>query len=935
MEEKGAMKNRVIKKIMAYLLVGAMVITTPMTASAAEGILPEAYGLDQSGAGAENDESTGSVKLDTNTSTGTSTSTSTSTQATEIPDEVIKKIPQILGISLDQTILAFDAPDQAKPIQARVVFDDYDAGSEEMEWADPITLKEKEEIEKQIRWFSDDYNVASFGSNEQNDTKTGSKAVVKSVAGGQTKIYAWIEADGQVYTDGNGNPIARPTPGDFVAEATVTVKNTVKKITFNVNDDKLGFKEFTKFASGKRQYDLKKYTILEYTDETKELASSSNVNLTYSITDTKALKANGVTATLTEAGILKISKGDAGKEIAIDIVSENGVHQPATIKLVVPNPVTKIDKLPKIPILDLGIENNITYEVTIPSSSIENKDKTTGIDNSTDELIWSSNKPAIADVQSEGNGEKATIIAKGVGTAKITVKASSGKSASATVTVHATPSDVKFEGTTTGYSGQPIALTAVLLGDKGQELPLGTTKLKWEIAKIGTKKDPNAKVSAKKDVATVTPANLLNGIDLSDLSKPVNTTVNVTTTYKDPNQTYKKTKQLPVKSHIIALKQSDVKNVSIDIFQRVQNEGKDHTYDSVYTMGITNGKNTKESWAVTFNAKTKEKFYVGQKYFMEAKSSDTESQKQIDSVAWAVTGKGVNYSANAEQLTTDFTSNAKTTVKASYITIDRTKAKAIKNTKTINITPIQNATSIAFAKPVVVKNPAKNTTKPQAVTFAIKDIVPKKANYGTVTWKVMAYDGEKTTVFGMPATGSATVNNNLVASQNNKSIKVNVPGNFKAGSVIKVGAYTQVGVVAYGYIYITEQTTKVIPMASKNGAEAKEAGTKKDNTQTIKLGSEDKLVLSAKLDTKVFEDGKSVPYTGRDVAMGEDKLGNNTYSTTTAYQTEPVTYSLDKKSALIVKVDANGNVTPLKKGTATVTIKTLSNKSAKVKIIVE
>lgn len=66
----------------------------------------------------------------------------------------------------------------------------------------------------------------------------------------------------------------------------------------------------------------------------------------------------------------------------------------------------------------------------------------------------------------------------------------------------------------------------------------------------------------------------------------------------------------------------------------------------------------------------------------------------------------------------------------------------------------------------------------------------------------------------------------------------------------------------------------------------------------------------------------------------KQELGNK-YSKTTAYETEPVTYSLDKKSATVIKVDANGNVTPLKRGTATVTIKTLSNKSAKVKIVVE
>ena len=41
------------------------------------------------------------------------------------------------------------------------------------------------------------------------------------------------------------------------------------------------------------------------------------------------------------------------------------------------------------------------------------------------------------------------------------------------------------------------------------------------------------------------------------------------------------------------------------------------------------------------------------------------------------------------------------------------------------------------------------------------------------------------------------------------SITVNVPGTAQAGSVIKVGAYTNGGVVAYAYIYVTDKTTKV------------------------------------------------------------------------------------------------------------------------------
>ena len=155
-----------------------------------------------------------------------------------------------------------------------------------------------------------------------------------------------------------------------------------------------------------------------------------------------------------------------------------------------------------------------------------------------------------------------------------------------------------------------------------------------------------------------------------------------------------------------------------------------------------------------------------------------------------------------------------------------------------------------------------------------------------------------------------------------------------------LAASRQAGVVAYGYIYITEQTTKVIPQASTDGGKTfTVAGTKKNvNTQSITLGSTDTLQLSAKLETQYYENSEKVvkrDSEARDAALGAKKLGDPIYGTTTAYQAEPVTYSLDKKSALIIKVDADGNVTPLKKGTATVTIKTLSNKSAKVTVIVD
>ncbi len=56
-------------------------------------------------------------------------------------------------------------------------------------------------------------------------------------------------------------------------------------------------------------------------------------------------------------------------------------------------------------------------------------------------------------------------------------------------------------------------------------------------------------------------------------------------------------------------------------------------------------------------------------------------------------------------------------------------------------------------------------------------------------------------------------------------------------------------------------------------------------------------------------------------------LGVNTPNT---YVTEPVTYSLDKNSAKLIRVDSNGKVTALKNGKAKVTVSTLSGKKTTV-----
>lgn len=110
-------------------------------------------------------------------------------------------------------------------------------------------------------------------------------------------------------------------------------------------------------------------------------------------------------------------------------------------------------------------------------------------------------------------------------------------------------------------------------------------------------------------------------------------------------------------------------------------------------------------------------------------------------------------------------------------------------------------------------------------------------------------------------------------------------------------------------------------------------------------------VVDAKTDFRLGETapiGKVMVELGKDenkqiiskeAANKNTNFGNGgTQGDTTAYITEPVTYSVDKNSAKFIKVDQNGNVTGIQrtgKKTATVTIKTVSGKSAKVKIKVK
>ncbi len=874
------MKNQIIKKIMAYLLVGAMVITTPMTASAAG--LADAYstGADQG--------------TDNNSDSSTNTNTNTEAIETVIPDEIEKFNYNITGIVLDKDALSFeeistDEKDVLATLQARVLFDDYDPAGEEMVWAS-LEYKDKVEIEKQIHWYCDNNKVAKV-TWAKNDPK---KANVKAVGLGQAKVSVWIEADGQAYKN---NP-DRPTPGDYIATATVTVTEKVTSIDFE-QDPKVFFQ--------KRTYDLKENTILNKGKASEMKATNiAAEKLVYSLDSVS----KGSSVTLSEDGILTVKKATSNTKVKFNIVAVNSeLKETGEISFGNAIHATQISAdCGKSVGLDLGETGYTSKTVKI---TLENKksgfkvnadtslaDRNDG-SNITDVVTWTTKNSNIADivpvtvkdengnVVKDENGNDVTkndltreIVAKGVGSTTITATASSGKKATIKVTVTATPNKVKIlsinekgeevEGSGSTWTGKRTTLNAVLIATvdgKEIEIPAGKTKFKW------TPSDKKVATVSGKAIGTVKPTTYVG-----DTPKSVTLTVKATGKgLKKPYDVFG--------TYELTVQQSNVSNISIEKSK----------FDGTKDRDIV----------ATGEKKGTDKAFIGTNNKYEAIA---EPKEFSSSIGWTISGSAATIDDNGNLVPVK---PGKATVSANYVTVKNGKGKL--NKKTITVTVVQNATSIAFAKEQTVKNPSPKN-KEQTVTLKVKSIAPKKATCNVVGWKTLAHinegDGkpEDKPNQSVPIGGTSE----FIKKATKNSVTIKIPANAKAGSVIKVGAYTDGGVVAYAYVYVTEKTEKL---------------TAEKTMVSVELGKKEPL------GNFTIDKNKTKNFNQKDLTFNE----TGTNGSTTAYITEPVTYSVDKNSAKYIKVDQDGNVIGLQRTgnkKATVTVKTISGKSAKIKVTV-
>ena len=804
---EGAMKRKIFKKLMAYTLVGAMTISTPMVASAEEETsIADVY--------TSTDEGNG-------TSSGTLSGTATGTYKYE--HELEEKGAQVVGLALDKDSLALEKNGEVSTgrLQARVLYNDYDPSDEEMVLA--ADAETKKIIDNYLKWEVVDGNgVVGLSYYEKADGEKDRGMVnVTAKTGGQATV--------KVFIDYNVNGVC--DAGEYNAQATVSVKEYANSIKLVNLEDKYYLRH---------KYDLNDNVALD------PATATDKVSFYITSTDSKDTKS----VVISDAGIMTVKKMPKGK-VTLHAVTEKGKAAEAEITFDAGVGANKVIANPTKVGLDFG-----DCKTTAPVSvTLESKEAGKTV---TDAVEWSTKQTKVVSVTVDPEDDtKATITAVGVGTATVTAKATSGKKATIKVTVESTPKGVAVYGADSTYTGKALQLTAVALDKNGEKIPTGKTKFEF------TLKDKSKNIKVNKSKGLVTSVNLL--VDAS--KKPINTdkaTVQVIAKYKS-------VKTNPVTKDII-VNQADIDDITVV---------NATTKNDVIVAGQKNN--------------TDMNIFAGRDYQYVATA--LPDAKFSEAVSWASSNKKVGTVSDNGLFTA--IKGGTTKITASYVNVttdSKGKSKAKVEKKTITVKAVQKATSLTLNKNVFV---VKAGAKP--VSINVKKQLPSGSK-DKITWK--------TVVGELQADGSTkvTVGFTNVAGTGTNGTKVSIPvSTYKAGTVVKVGAFADGGAVSYAYIYVVDNKASGVQLV-KDGAKL----TNKD-VNALEVGKEVKFTPQVKVNGKFVD---TVEYTRENIA----------------YAADPVTYSFSK--AGIATID-NGSIKALKPGTTKLTVKTASGKKTTLTIKVK
>lgn len=752
------MKVKVIKKMMAYLLVGAMVISTPITASAAEASIADVY--------TETD--------DADKSSGTATLSGTATGSHKFEDEIAKKDVQVIGLALDKTSLSLEVNGglQSDRLQARVLYSDYDPVDEEMVLkADQET---KKIIDNYLHWevIGNENRVVGISYYENAEgVKDHSMVNVTAKNGGNVTVRAFIDHNANGLLDGD----------EYYADATVSVKQLADSIKFSNLPDKFYLKQ---------KYDLNKYITVE-----PATATTCNVSFYVGAADAKKV-------TISDDGVLTVKKVKDPETIKLYATTENGKQTDTDITLHPGVPANKViisSKKGDAKGVTLDFGKRKKEDMTTAELSVELQPKSGVTDKVTDSVEWSVKNPKtpVIEMTEIPSADDTRILnvqvkALSVGTATVTAKASSGKKGTYKITVDSTPYGVAITDIET-WTGKKPALTAVLLADDDTPgIPVGKkTKVKFEAPKKQEQDKvstniKNIKVSAK---GVITSDNLLKG---TDKKTPIeggkdSRTINVTVTHPGIDKPL-------TDSCVVTVKQANIQNITVT----------DVTHGAPGTPIVFDNRKG-DAPSKPLSAVSGGKYQYEAHAFSDAKC-ETPASEYDDAIVWASSSAKVGTITEKGLFTA--LKGGSTKLTASYVTLttntrtNKTTAKL--NKKTITVKPVQKATSLTLNKNVFVVVAGTNA---RDIAINVKKQLPSGSK-DLITWKYVVGD----------SAGNTIKKSDSITPTNAKTTAVKVPvASYSAGTVIKIGAYADGGAVAYAYIYVVDSKTKAV-RATENGS---------------------------------------------------------------------------------------------------------------------
>lgn len=490
------MKGKFIKKLMAYALTAAMVVSTPMTAFASE--FADNFWISH-GDPEEDEANHGSNPI----GTGTVSSTNTDT-------EVLKDSSKVTGIELK-----LKGADKNLDLTKALEMNLKDGNQIELEaevqyskdafegLTDDEVKNAKDQMNKKIAWNSSNLEIirprVHYGSRQD--------CTVTAYKGGIASMTASVDVDNDGSTD-------------FYARVMIIAKKTPTAIKWKISD---GFELYANHT-----YDLTQFVEFGADDEYDIV--------TFDVTDiTPDKKAKLVT--WGSDGSMKIGKVKNNDKMTAKITATvkdvkdkdgNDLSASVTVNLTEGRPITKLsfvgdNKKPTYDIADdwTGKTGEWKYKVTGKTLQVTlaTKDVRTGatMADTTDDITWSTSDSRIVKITPSEDKTSVSFAGLSAGKATITATATSGKKTSVNVTVTATLKDIEYarvEGGET-WTGKTTPITIRRIPTQNNSKLKITIKDKDQKKVVKVKAGINPTIIPVNDI--VTKLKHENGVDITDV----------------------------------------------------------------------------------------------------------------------------------------------------------------------------------------------------------------------------------------------------------------------------------------------------------------------------------------------------------------------------------------------------------------------------------